>query len=45
MAGYGTLTEVRRDWSIDDLMDAVECLEVKADAEVWAHQQAQKKRD
>lgn len=45
MAGYGTLHEVRHLWSIDDLMDAVECLEVKADAEAWAHEQAQRKRD
>lgn len=45
MAGYGTLHEVRTLWSIDDLMDAVECLEVKADAEAWAHEQAQRKRD
>ena len=45
MAGYGSLAEVRERWSIDDLLDAVECLEVKADAEAWAHEQAQRKRD
>lgn len=41
-AKYGTLTEVHEHWSIDDLFDAHEVLDVQAEAE--AHQAERMKR-
>lgn len=42
MAGLGTLNEVRRQWSIDDLFDAIDLLELKERAEAEAMARAQK---
>lgn len=33
IAGYGTLHEVKHLWTIDDLMDAHEALDIKEEAE------------
>jgi hypothetical protein len=43
MAGYGRLIEVKKDWDIDDLMDAHEALDIKAEAEHHANEMARMK--
>lgn len=42
MAGYGTLVEVQTQWSLDDLADALEAIEVSAECEREAAARARK---
>jgi len=44
LAGAGRLEEIERHWSIDDLADANEALDVKDEAEEFAHRQANHSR-
>lgn len=44
VAGYGTLIEVQEKWSLDDLMDALEALDVVAEREQEALSQLNENR-
>lgn len=43
IAGYASLYEVRQKWTIDDVADYAEAMEVKAEAEAYANRQASQK--
>lgn len=42
LAKIATLEEIERSWTINDLMDAHEALDVQAEAEHYAHKNAGK---
>lgn len=44
IAGHGTLIEVQTLWSIDDVMDSIEAIEIKAEMEHAAEAEAAKRR-
>jgi len=41
MAGHGSLLEIKKLWSIDDLMDAHEALDIQEEVEEHARKQQQ----
>jgi hypothetical protein len=44
LAGAGRLEEIERHWSIDDLADANEALDVRDEAEEFARRQSEHSR-
>ena len=45
MDNIATLTEIRNHWTITDLLDAHECLDIKAYMEDWHFKQAKEKNN
>lgn len=44
LAGAGSLEEIERHWSVDDLADANEALDVRDEAEEFARRQSEQSR-